>query len=218
MTHIGISSLPGFRLWGRMIYLLAQGTPMEFPDFAFDAEINEDMSLEYEWTEYPIEDGAKVSDHGFKLPEKFNVSGAVTETPLLIVSPYLDESENKNGGKQRVMDALTALKKVADARQPLTLVAKYWSPADVVIDSIMPSMGEGDGNAVRIEIAVHQVQLPKAKTVDIPASRYKKKKKRKAPAAPGGAASKKDPANKTKKKWKSRGAALADGGLSGLLL
>lgn len=170
-----------------MIYLLAYntGSTPEAPDFAFDAEINEDMALDYSWTQHPIEDGAEISDYGAKLPEKFKVVGGVTETPL-IMFPYIEE-HNPTSGKQRVMDALAALKKLADARQPMSLVAKYWSPADVVIDSVNASLGDGDGNAPRIEIAVHQVELPKAKTVDIPASRYKKKVKRKAPGKKGGA-------------------------------
>jgi len=172
-----------------MIYLMAYntGSTPEAPDFAFDAEINEDMELGFKWTQYPIEDGAEISDFGCKLPEKFKVTGAVTETPLIIVSPYIEESQ-KTTGKQRVMDAVAALKKLADARQPMALVAKYWSPVDIVIDTVSVSLGDGDGNAPRIEIAVHQVQLPKAKTVNIPASRYKKKAKRKAPGKDGGAA------------------------------
>lgn len=190
-----------------MIYLLAQGSKAENPDFIFDAELNEDWALEYEWTEYPIEDGAKISDHGAKLPEKFNVTGAVTASPLAwTTSPDVDEHD----GKQRVIDALAALKKLADARQPMTLVAQYWSPADVVIDSARPSMGEGDGNAVRIEVAFHQVQLPKAKTVDIPASRYKAKVKRKAPGKKGGAGGTKKPSAKTEAKAKSWAASGVD--------
>jgi hypothetical protein len=184
-----------------MIYLLAYntGSTPDAPDFAFDAEINEEMTLDYKWTQYPIEDGAEVSDFGYKLPEKFKVAGAVTESPLIVVSPYIDESQGQATGKRRVMDAIAALKKVSDAKQPMSLVARYWSPADIVIDSVNASLSDGDGYAPRIEIAVHQVQLPKAKTVDIPASRYKAKVKRKAPGQKGGAAATKNKAPTAKK-------------------
>ena len=170
------------------------------------------MDLGYEWTEYPIDSGAKISDHGAKLPEKFAVSGLLTTCPLAPdTNIYADDP-----GTTRVANALEKLQKLADAMQPITLVAKYWSPADVVIDSVAAAMGQGIGAACRVDIAVHQITIVKPEAVNIPASKYQAKVKRKAPGKKGGAAAGSTPGSKSNgagKSW-AKGLSALFGGRS----
>jgi hypothetical protein len=53
-----------------------------------DATIDENHSFTSNVTSYPVESGSNISDHIFNNPEKVNITGIVSDTPLNIFIPF----------------------------------------------------------------------------------------------------------------------------------
>jgi len=50
--------------------------------FEFDAVLEDNLNASVEFTQYPIESGANVTDHGIILPFRYQLIGAVSNNPL----------------------------------------------------------------------------------------------------------------------------------------
>jgi len=50
--------------------------------FEFDAVLEDTLTAEVEFTQYPIESGANATDHGIILPFRYSLIGAVSNNPL----------------------------------------------------------------------------------------------------------------------------------------
>lgn len=142
------------------IFLFAKvGGSIFIPAFEFDAVLSEDREDDYKWTRFAVEDEGNISDHGAKEPKKFSASGVVTATPFDAL-PGL-------AGKDRVSRTLDALVKIADTRQIVTLVARWWVP-DVVILNVKSNSGEADGDMLNVTIRFQTVERPLAALTQIP--------------------------------------------------
>ncbi|MFA6605158.1 MAG: phage baseplate protein [Patescibacteria group bacterium] len=164
-----------------MIQLL-DPTSFDFttPVFEFDCELSEDRTVEVEWTKYPIELGANVSDFGVKNPLQFTVSGICTATPL----------DTLEASITRLSDISALLRQLAEACQPLMLVTATWVE-NVVIVSVNEKRNRDTGEAVEIEVKLQTIFQPVPLTVDIPPELLRVDVKHDATpaAAAGGAAS-----------------------------
>jgi len=170
--------------------------PFEDPTFVFDLVTEESRSGDYEWTDKSIELGAKVSDFGAKMPEKFTVSGLISATSI---------GSSTEQSAQRIIDAEERIRKLADERQLVTIVMGYWV-GDRVIKSIRSSCTNDIGEAMEISIEMTNVVLPEPDWVDIPPSRLKTRKlRRRSRSKKGGTETGKTPSGKTTTKsraWK----------------
>jgi hypothetical protein len=127
------------------------------PAFQFDCELSEGRKLSVDWTKYPIELGANVSDFGTFNPVEYTVSGKCTATPL----DALDESFT------RLSDISAMLRLLAEAKQPLTLVTATWIE-DAVIAGVDEKRDTDTGEAVAIEMKLQTIFQPVPLTVAIP--------------------------------------------------
>ena len=128
------------------------------PAFIFDCELEEQKRIEVEWTEYPIEMGAVVSDYGSVKPKIFTVRGICTATPLDLSIP----------DPIRLSSISDKLEELAEARQPMTLVTATWV-RDVVIESVSELRNVDTGEALEIEVTLRTIFQPVPQVVDIPA-------------------------------------------------
>jgi hypothetical protein len=147
--------------------------------YALDCEESSKAGISVEWTKYPIEKGANISDFGYVNPEMFEMEGVVTAYPI-------------NGGYDLpgVLRADAALAALAKKKQPLTMVTKYWAPS-VVLDNVERTDDGSVGSALRVKIKGHPVEIPKITYTQIPPKQMKRPvKRRAAPKKKGGKGSK----------------------------
>jgi len=159
-----------------LIYLLDTTTLLVL--FEFDADIKESRRGSVKWTDKPVEDGSTISDYGYRPPEVFRVEGVITAWPWTGPANPL-----------RVTTADAALRALAAARQPVTLITGWWA-ADVVIAADGASSGQSDGDLLRFSLECRTFKVPKPAYTSIPASRLKPKVKASSTPKPtqGGAA------------------------------
>lgn len=163
--------------------------------FEFDIGRKESRRTEVEWTGRALESGAQTKEHGITKEETYKVEGIVTAWPLKGV-PRRDV--------QRVMQADDQLRKLAKAKQPVTLITGWWA-ATVTISSVSGSTDIGTGEALKISIDCTTITVAKPVYTTIPPSRLKSsvRKSNTAPPRGGAAAGKqKGPASAPKpKSW-----------------
>ena len=147
------------------IYIFKQGGNPANPIFIFDAELSERRTDEVEWTEFPIETQATVTDFGWVRPVVYVVSGIATSSPI--------------GGTfslERLQRVHKALVQAAAARQLVTLVTETFVE-DCVIVRVEASRGREEGEAFTIEIELRTIVRPTVETVRIDPSRLKNRRK-----------------------------------------
>jgi len=155
--------------------------------FEFDVDIAEKSNLSVQWTEKPVESGATISDYGVLMPRTYEVSGVVTAWPW---TGY-DE--------QRVIKAQSALEDIAKAKQPITLVSR-WITQEIVIENVTMGYKATDGDHQELSVTCRTINIPKKKSVQIPASQLKESvKKRAAPKGKGGKGNSGQPGDKADK-------------------
>jgi hypothetical protein len=67
-----------------IISILTRKTP-EIAGYQFDAIFEDVLEMESQLTEYPIELGARVSDHRINLPIRYSILVGISNTPLQII-------------------------------------------------------------------------------------------------------------------------------------
>jgi hypothetical protein len=173
--------------------------------FEFATEESEKADLKVTWTKYPIEAGANVSDFGYVEPKEYEVEGYLTAYPMI-------GGENLPG----LLAADKALETLAEAKQPVTLITYYWA-VQIVLDSAERVSDGSAGNALKVKIKGHTVDIPGVRYTNVPAKRMKRAVKRRAAPkkAPAGASPKStktpstDPYSPTNKAyWANIAAAL----------
>lgn len=184
-----------------MIYFVASDS-FDFgaPLFALDAELSESASDSLQLSQYPIESGQQATPFAALEPRKFRVSGRVTATPL-----------GGDWDEQRVADLHDAIRAIHDAREVVTLCARFWC-VDVLITSVDATMNSDTGLALDLEIGCQTVFRPRPRYTEIPAELLAEPVRSSATPEPvGGAAVGQDETGSDETARKSIAKGIADG-------
>ena len=135
--------------------------------FIFDSEDDESRSSPAKVTEYPVDSGFTNSDGVSLGARKFRFGGVVSCTPI---TPLVGPSWDGLTGASRVMGAMDALRKIQEAKQPVAIGLKYWSPL-AWIGTVEEKTGEQTGSAVAITIEAVEMRRATPTMVSIPAAK-----------------------------------------------
>lgn len=128
---------------------LYDGTQDVVTEIPMDARISSTYSFRSEVTQFPVESGAKVTDHVHLQPDVITIEGMVSDSPIVEVPNTLqlrgDAQETASGS--RTQEAFDALWTVWNKRLPLTAVTEYMVYDDMVIEQfdIGKSQDRGPG-------------------------------------------------------------------------
>ena len=89
--------------------------PLRFGVLEFDASISETHTDESDVTEHPVEDGSNITDHVRLLPNTFEMSGMITNTPLVYLASVQSKSPIKGSllpASDRVDEAYAFLRQL----------------------------------------------------------------------------------------------------------
>lgn len=132
--------------------------PLLLQLFEFDLVDSESWEDPIEWTDFPVESGISVTDHGVIQPVKLTLSGVVTDSPLPPSVPTL----------QRARRAYEALIEIAKRRNLVTVVTGVRVLENMAIESVALARDNATGKAVRPVISLREVRIVQSVTVAIP--------------------------------------------------
>lgn len=113
-----------------------------------DAVISEDHNYNSRVTNYPIEDGTFVSDHIINEPERLEIEGIVSDTPINIFSFF-----------NRSIDSFNRLVRINQTKQVITVVTGIKVYTDMVITSLIVPRTFQSGQSLRFNIQLQKLKL-----------------------------------------------------------
>jgi len=177
---------------GTMVYLYT--TSSVAPDFELDVVLSEKRTDSYTVTKYPIESGAKITDHVEEGGRKWSLEGTI--------HAMLPSDPTKIPGRlSSIKDALDSLAARKDA---VTMVSGY-DTRKVVIASWSYSHGASHGDSLGVTLELEEVLTAGYAFTQIPPGRLKPKQARRSSpaAAKGGAVSPKAAPTKSSSKLRA---------------
>jgi hypothetical protein len=129
-----------------------------------DAAISRSTELSVEVTKFPVETGAVISDHAILAPDRFQLSGMISNTPTI--------ADTRQKDTRRAQDARDRLKDIRQRRVAVTIEANGERHENLVMIALSFPEDGSTGDAVhfsasfeRILMATTQVEaLPKPPT------------------------------------------------------
>ncbi|MCG8433494.1 MAG: hypothetical protein MJA83_05640 [Gammaproteobacteria bacterium] len=121
----------------------------------FDASVNEDHEAENDVTEFPVEEGADITDHIRPRPESITINGIVSNTPLTLlpIEP------------RRAEEAYDKLKTIKDTGQLVSIVTSLRRYDNMAITSLSVVRNAQNGNVVNATVRLREVFLAQTETV-----------------------------------------------------
>ncbi|MBT4266622.1 MAG: hypothetical protein HOD85_20680 [Deltaproteobacteria bacterium] len=89
----------------------AVGPASDDTKFEIDVVITENLTEENLVTQNPVESGSLVADHVTTMPDKLDIEGLITDTPISLLNPLYDKAEATKGRSKNQYDKLSKLKK-----------------------------------------------------------------------------------------------------------
>lgn len=116
-----------------------------------DATLSEDHEYNSRVTSFPVEDGGDISDHIIKEPERVQITGVVSDTPLAILSSF-----------NRSIDAFNRLIQIYDNRERITVVTGIRVYTDMVMTSLQVPRNVQTGQSLNFVIELQKIFLDRS--------------------------------------------------------
>ena len=127
--------------------------------FYFDAWLRMNQNTAITITQHPVENGASITDHSYRNPNRFSFDVGMTD---VVTSPMFP------GSGTRSVNAYNALVELQQTRRLLTLGTKYQSNyTNILIESIDVSDDYRTVNALRATINLVEVIIVKTKYTQV---------------------------------------------------
>jgi len=123
-----------------------------------DALLIEDTELSANISQYPVEEGADISDHITQEPERLAVSGVVTAAGITIFGA---------GGRSKLIAAKETLRQLHKQRIPVTIVTGMDVYADYAMANAKISR-TNEGEKITLDCEFQKIDKVQLKQADIP--------------------------------------------------
>lgn len=135
-----------------------------------DVTIEEDHDDTLEVTEDPVEVGAAITDHSFKKPSVIILRCGWSNSSLAALTSIV--SGLVSGGTQSAHDYVTGiysqLRKLQEARQPLTIVTSLWTYDDMLLSGLHVTRDQKTFQALMVTATCRAVILVSTKATSLP--------------------------------------------------
>lgn len=128
---------------------------------AMDVTVEETHTDELEITEHPVQQGASVTDHAYKLPAKVSITAGASDCG------------GGDGGDRRSVEAYESLLKLQDEREPFDLVTGKRTYKNMLIKSLTTTTDQKTERVLLVTAELQEVILASVETVAVPRSRQK---------------------------------------------
>lgn len=127
-----------------------------------DVLIEQEITLNSEVTEHPVEDGFPVHDHVIRRPVKLAMTIAVSNMPVT----WYDRFGGNN--PDRMSDAISKLEEIYKAGEPITIATADKLYENMVMTDCRVPKNREIGNILRIPLEFTHIRKVQVKTTDIP--------------------------------------------------
>ena len=122
-------------------------------------------------TDHPVEEGASVSDHIQRMPEELELTGIVSDTPviwlatLFATSPVVGDLDSSSA---RSDIAYKEIHRMMDAGELFTVITRLREYKNMSITSFTVSRDASTGNVIPISLSMREVLTVETATVAAP--------------------------------------------------
>lgn len=146
------------------------GTRAAIGSIMLDALVSEDTQLDSFATVYPVEDGSTITDNVAKDAERLSLAGQVTSAQITAYGP---------NGWQKLIQAKDMLRKIHEAREPVTITTGIDTYTDMVMERCRIGRSN-EGDHFTIEAEFRKIEKATLKTDTVPEDKAADKVKGKA--------------------------------------
>jgi hypothetical protein len=136
-----------------------------------DCSVDEVHSDEAEITEHVVEEGSNISDHIRKLPSVLEITGLITNTPIVFLASLFAKSPVLGSlipSQDRVSDGYDLLLQFMDNGVELTVVTSLREYSNMAMQTLTVRRNKETGQALDCTIIFKEILKAKAFSVDLP--------------------------------------------------
>jgi Dit-like phage tail protein len=134
-----------------------------------DATLSEQMQLDTDVTDYPVEEGFNIADGIRNKPVSLTLDCIVSNTPILQSKDAQDAGGFRKGDGDGAGDeALALLQQLRDAEDVVRVVTRLKDYKSMAITSIKVSRDPKTGDVLTFNVALKQVRIVSSKFVSYP--------------------------------------------------
>lgn len=136
----------------------------------FDATISEIHSASAEVTSHPVEKGIDITDHIRRMPDELNITGIVTDTPLVVTTQDQEASPASTGGdrNQRAISAYEFLIQSKDEGRLINVFTKLRDYRNMAMVSINVVRDANESRIIRATIELREILIAVTEQVEAP--------------------------------------------------
>lgn len=137
----------------------------------FDASLSESHASTISVTSHAIEAGSTITDHVFKNPELIEITGVVSNTPIVFLADVLADSPLTTArgiSQTRVDDAYNELLRVQKSGELVEVVTSLRNYSNMLLESVTVDRDATLGNVLRTRVTLREVLVANSISLDLP--------------------------------------------------
>ena len=135
----------------------------------FDATLSETHTGSAQTTDFPVEDGADLTDHIRRTPEELSITGIVSDTPILFLASFRATPSIPGGDpSNRSQDAYGFLKGIKDAGQLVSIETTLRSYANMAITSMTVQRDKDLSKIMQLDLILREILIATTEQVAPP--------------------------------------------------
>lgn len=146
--------------------LITKRQLVKIGDLVLDCTMRETHGMTSKVTEFPVEDGAAITDHILNNPRELSVEGLITNSPAQILGGRLDKQArgtNANGklfgpGINRAELAFQELERMHTAKQLITITGRYKTYQNMAMTEAPVNRTPDVGDAIQFTATFREIR------------------------------------------------------------
>lgn len=137
----------------------------------FDASLSETHSMNAAVTDHPVEEGSEISDHIRRQPDSVQITGIVSDTPIIWLASIAAPSPLMNDltpVRDRAELAYAELQRLMNQGETVEVVTSLRIYENMAITSLSITRDSINGNVLNATIGLREIIVAKSETVSAP--------------------------------------------------
>lgn len=143
-----------------------------------DASISEDHSVEAEVTEHPVEEGADISDHVRRKPDRLTIQGWISNHPILINASETAVGIAGGDPDKRAQDGYEVLERIAKVGTQVAVFTTLKTYPRMLVLSLRAPRDATRGGLLDVTIGLKEITTATTELVEPPEPVVQSKKPR----------------------------------------
>lgn len=147
------------------VLLFGQTAQKTIGGIQIDAFVDEGHEKSAEATEYPVEDGARITDHVISSPDTLSLTCVVGVAPL--------GSTDLDTGVNRPLDVYDSLTELMEARETIEVVTGLKVYQNMIITGFSVPRTKDNGRSLEFTMSLKKIEIRASQSTAIPSKKLK---------------------------------------------